>query len=33
LSAYRVSAEVWNADGVTGNVKRLVSPGQWNVKE
>jgi hypothetical protein len=31
LSAYRVSAEVWSSDSVTGNVKKLVSPGQWNV--
>lgn len=31
LSAYRVNAEVWNSDRVTGNVKALVSRGEWEV--
>ena len=31
LSAYRVSAEVWRSDSLSGNVKKLVSPAQWDV--
>lgn len=31
LSGYRVSAEVWRSDAITGNVKKLVSPAQWDV--
>jgi hypothetical protein len=31
LTAYRVSAEVWLAESVTGNVKRYVARGEWKV--
>jgi hypothetical protein len=33
LSAYRVSAEVWNSPAVNGNVKKLVTRGEWKVPQ
>ncbi len=31
LSAYRVSAEVWNSRSLAGNVKTLIARAQWDV--
>ncbi|HJR61933.1 MAG TPA: hypothetical protein VJ813_21175 [Vicinamibacterales bacterium] len=31
LSAYRVSADAWSSEGVSGNVKKHVVRGQWEV--
>lgn len=31
VSAYRVSPEVWNSPAFNGNVKKLVSRGEWRV--
>ena len=31
LSAYRVDAQVWSSQSVSGNVKGLVSRGQWDL--
>ena len=31
ISAYRVSAEVWNSPALNGNVEKLVTRGEWKV--
>jgi hypothetical protein len=31
LSAYRVNAEIWRAESVTGNVKKYIAKGEWKV--
>lgn len=33
LSAYRVDARAWDSDAVAGNVKTLLSRGEWDVGE
>jgi hypothetical protein len=31
LTAYRVGEAIWQSDSVTGNVKKHIAKGQWNV--
>jgi hypothetical protein len=31
LTAYRVNAEIWRSESVTGNVKKYITRGEWKV--
>lgn len=32
VTAYRVSSDVWNSEGVSGNVKKLIAKGSWHIE-